>query len=177
VFYKPSVGKDYEWINTEDADDYEVFIGFDGSPRAAGWRPVRVRRVRMDERSGFEPSDFPWLGGHVLIMRARSVLALRPLLEKHGEVLPLATDDQVRLFALNVTTVIDALDEQKSTILRFPGSGRIMEVSRPVFRENLLQGVDIFRLPGLRPSPIYVGRRFVDMVEAAGLEGLEFKAL
>jgi hypothetical protein len=133
-----------------------------------------MRRVRMDERSGFKPSDFPWLGSDVLVMRPRAVLALRPMLEAHGEILPLATDDDVKLFALNVTRVLDALDQEKSSILRIPGTNRIMDIKKAVFRDELLQGVDIFRLPH-RASPTYVSQRFVDAVAAAGLEGLEFK--
>lgn len=173
MFFKPLVRENYEWINTCRDDDYEVFLAFDGSPRAADWTPVKVRRVRADERQDCKPSDFPWLGSDVLIMRTRAVLALRPMLDAHGELLPLATDDDVKLFALNVTTVIDALDEEKSSILRFPGSGRIMGIDKAVFRDELLGDVDIFRLPH-RASATYVSERFVDAVKTAGLEGLEF---
>jgi hypothetical protein len=48
----------------------------------------------MDDRHACKPSDFPWLGGHALILRTTAVEALRDLLEANGE-LPLATADGV----------------------------------------------------------------------------------
>jgi hypothetical protein len=91
MIYQPLVRDGYEWINTEDPADYEVFLSFDGRRHAADWRAVRVRRVRMDDRHACKPSDFPWLGGHALILRTTAVEALRDLLEANGELLPLGT--------------------------------------------------------------------------------------
>jgi hypothetical protein len=47
------------------------------------------------------------------------------MLEAHGELLPLATDDGGDLVVLNVTTVLDALDEERSSVQRFPSTQRI----------------------------------------------------
>jgi hypothetical protein len=173
MIYEPLVAEGYEWINCCDDADYEVFWSFDGSPRAPGWKPVKVRRVRADDRQAFNPSDFPWLGAHALIMRRKPVEALRKMLASGGEVLPLATDDGTDLSVLNVTRVLDAIDEQRSDILRFPGSGRIMRIQSIAFLEPIVRGVDIFRLPH-RASPTYVSERFVKAVQDAGLRGLEF---
>lgn len=174
MFYEPSVAYGYEWINCVNDADYEVFWGLDGTPRASDWRPVRVRRVRADHRQPFNPSDFPWLGAHALVMRRAAVDALGELLVASGEVLPLETDDGVELFVLNATRVVDALDEGRSEITRFPGSGRIMRIKSIAFKTELLRGIDIFRLPH-RASATYVSDRVVKIVAAAGLRGLEFK--
>jgi hypothetical protein len=173
MIYEPLVHEGYEWINAIDPSDYETFSSFDGSPRAMSWKPVKVRRVRADKRQAFIPSDFPWLGSDTLIMRRRAVEALRSLLEAHGEVLPLATEDGVELFVLNVTTILDALDEELSSIVRFPGTQRIMRIKKVALHPTRLRGVDIFRLPH-RVSPTYVSRGFVDAVNEAGLVGLDF---
>jgi hypothetical protein len=101
------------------------------------------------------------------------VAALMGLISGNAEVLPLLSDEGAELFVLNVTCVIDALDQERSEVLRFPG-GRIMLIKQPVFKQDLLNGVELFRLPH-RASSTYVGSNFVTAVRAAGLEGLEFR--
>jgi hypothetical protein len=169
------VAEGFEWVNAIDPADYEVFLSLDGKPRAAAWKPIPVRRVKADKRSKSHPSDFPWLGVHALVMRRSAVDALRDLLEANGEVLPLATDDGLELFVLNARTV-DALDEARSSLLRFPSTNRIMRIQRPAFVPSAVEGVDVFRLP-YRAMPTYVSDRFVERVKSAGLKGLEFDAV
>lgn len=171
--YEPLVSEGYEWVNCYDDADYEVFLALDGSPQAERWRPIKVQRVRADDRQDFKPSDFPWLGAHALVMRKRAVEALREVLEAHGEVLPLVTEDAVELSVFNAR-VVDALDEERSNIMRFPGTNRIMRIVKVAFIESALRGVDVFRLPH-RASSTYVSQRFVDRVNESGLLGLEFK--
>lgn len=106
-------------------------------------------------------------------MRRTAVDALRDLLEANGEILRLATKDRVELFLFNAQSV-DALDQTKSKLLRYPSSGRVMSISRPVFFEDALCGVDLFLVP-YTASPTYVSERFVERVRSTGLVGLEFE--
>lgn len=172
TIYEPLVAEGYEWVNAFDDGDYESFLLLDGQPRALTWKPIKVRRVRADERQAFNPSDFPWLGSHALVMRRTAVDALRDILDANGEVLPLATDDGVELFAFNAR-VLDALDEAHSLVTKFPGTNRIMRIKKVAFAASRVQGVDMFRLPH-RASSTYVTDRFVERVKAASLRGLEF---
>ena len=172
AIYAPQGAEDFECVNTVDDQDYEVFLQFDGKSRASTWRPIAVRRVRADERQACNPSDFPWLGSHALIMRRSAVDALRDILDSSVEVLPLSTDDGVELFVLNAR-VIDALDEANSSLMKFPGTSRIMRTKKVAFVASAIKGVDLFRLPH-RASSTYVSERFVERVKAAGLRGLVF---
>lgn len=171
-FFEPMVREGSEWINCVNQADYEVFVGFDGASRGATWKPILVRRVRADEHHAFEPSDFPWLGSDALVMRRSAVDALRDILEANGEVLPLSTDDGVELSVLNAR-VVDALDEANSSLMKFPGTNRIMRIKKAAFVASKLEGIDLFRLPH-RASSTYVSERFVERVKAAGLRGLVF---
>jgi len=173
VFYQPCPAEDYEWINCRNPKDYDVFWGFDGSSRVQNWQPIKVRFISADRDHVAKQSDFPWLGSHALVMSRTAVDALRSLVDRNGEMLPLATENGRELFVLNVTRILAALDEERSTILRVPGSERIMEVSVPVFRESVVSGVDVFRLP-FRTSPTYVGEGFVSACRDLKLKGLEF---
>jgi hypothetical protein len=171
-YLEPMVREGYEWVNCVNQEDYEVFAGFDGSPRRGDWRPISVRRVRADEQHEFRQSDFPWLGSDALVMRPSAVEALRDILDANGEVLPLSTDDGVELFVLNAR-VIDALDEANSSLMKFPGTNRIMRIKKVAFVASAIEGVDLFRLPH-RASSTYVSERFVERVKKAGLRGLVF---
>lgn len=172
IIYEPVVADGYEWINTCDNNDYESFHQLDGQSRIATWKPVKVRRVRADPRHSFIASDFPWLGGHALIMRRTAVEKLRDILELNGEILPLLTDDEVKLWVFN-SRICDALDEARSVITRFPQTNRIMFINKVAFIRSTLENIDVFRLPH-RASSTYVSDRFVDRVNNAGLRGLEF---
>lgn len=172
VIYEPLVAEGYEWVNAVQDEDYEVFLQLDGQLRASTWKPIAVRRVRADERQAFNPSDFPWLGSHALIMRRAAVDALRDILDANGEVLPLSTDDGLELFVLNAR-IVDALDEANSSLMKFPGTDRIMRIKKIAFVTSKIEGIDLFRLPH-RASPTYVSERFVERVKAAGLRGLVF---
>lgn len=173
MIYEPFLADDYECLNLRDGRDYETFNAFNGEPRAATWVPIRVRRVRPDKKMGFKASDFPWLCEHVLVFRERARDALRDVLDAHGETLPLATSDGVALFAFNAR-VVDALDEPRSDIVRFPSSGRIMSLRKPAFVGERIEGLDMFRTT-MRRSPTYLSDRFVARVAAHGLVGLTFK--
>jgi len=172
TIYVPAVADGYEWINACDNNDYETFLQLDGRSRLADWSPIKVRRVRADGRQRFIPSDFPWLESHVLIMRRTATDALRDIPVANGEILPLLTDDNVELVVFN-SRVVDALDESRSSLVKFPETNRIMHIDRVAFIEAVIEGIDIFRLPH-RASSTYVSNRFVERVNKAGLRGLEF---
>ena len=114
IIYEPMVKPGFEWINIVNSRDYKLFFSLEGKPLGGTWKPIQVRRVPMDEKSEFVPSDFPWYGGW-LIVRQGAAEKLKDIFEKNGELLPLMTDDDARLFVYNVQ-VVDSLDESNSDI-------------------------------------------------------------
>lgn len=172
--YEPMVAEeDYESVEPCDDRDWETLSELEGQPCGATWKPIAVRRVTREMRNRLKPSDFPWLGSNfLLVMRRSAVVALRDILDAHGELLPLATHDGVALFVFNARA-IDALDEPHSSLLRFPGTNRIMMIEKHAFFPSAIRGLDIFRLP-MRASATYVSERFAERVKEAGLRGLVF---
>jgi len=98
---------------------------------------------------------------------------LGPLLDRHGELLPLDCEG-AELSIYNVMRIVNALDESASSVVRLK-SGRITMVERYVFRPELLDGVDIFKIPNLRVSGTFVSRTFVDAWQSSGFVGLRFE--
>jgi hypothetical protein len=89
-----------------------------------------------DEGTPRRYSDFPWYGSHVLILRSDAANGLRETMRPSGEFLPLKGGDGLELF--NATTVLDALDEDRSEITRFD-NGDVLDIERYVFRQEAVR--------------------------------------
>ncbi|AZO43397.1 hypothetical protein EJ076_21045 [Mesorhizobium sp. M7D.F.Ca.US.005.01.1.1] len=173
--YVLSVLEEQEWVLPRQADDYELFSAL-GGQKQTRWHPPRMKFLREhDDGTLRHYSDFPWLGEHVLIVRARALTLLRSILEPYGEFLPLRSDEAISLF--NVTTVVDALDEERSKIVRFDDGG-IMAIEGLVLRPGAIGGAEIFKLPeragGVRISDIYLQETIVRRIGGLGLKGIAF---
>lgn len=171
------VGADgYELCHPISNGDFErINVEISGVPRRASWNAVPMQLVHKDEGRQLAESDSPWLGEHALIFRGRAASALDTTLRAYGELLPLECSE-ADMSIYNVTRVIEALDEQASSVVRF-SSGRIGIVQRYAFRAEAVRDVDVFKIPNLRVSPTYVSHRFVELWRSSGLKGLEFKRL
>jgi hypothetical protein len=166
--------KGYELIHPVNSEDFEIYARL-GEPRLAAWKSPRMHLVHSDEGVDLRRSDSPWMVDHAIMFRPRAIAALRPMLEKHGELLPVDCDDE-GIACLNVTCFADGLDEERSSIDRFK-SGAIMYVAKWAFRGEALEGRDVFRLPNFRVSPTFFSERFVRLWEESGLEGLDFEPI
>jgi hypothetical protein len=102
------------------------------------------------------------------------VESLYDVLKDNGEILPLICSDG-SYFAFNVTTIIDALDEEISLCDRFKSSGRIMQILTYQLFEDKLHGATIFKLPQVRRGAPYVTDEFLQRVADAGLTGFLFR--
>lgn len=173
--YFTAIGEDgYECIQFLRDEDLQLMMSLDGRPLLPSWVPPRVRTGPADETSSSKRSDFPSFASWVVITRSLARETLAGLCNESGEWLPMYTIDGESLFALNVTRVIDAIDRGNSDIVYFPGTSKIMIVRRASFHSGLLEGVDVFRLPGVA-ADVYVSERVARAVKSAKLNGVRFR--
>lgn len=165
--YTFEVVEGQEWIFPADEDRFEMFYALDGRG-ISDWDPP-VMEIDRDEKTY---SDFPWLGEHAPFLRKPAVDALGPILLKHGQLLPVRGPD---VWLFNATTVLEALDSERSRIVYFD-DGSILAIERHVFDESRIGTAEVFKLP-MRASSVYVTDHFVKRVRHAGLRGVSFKAL
>lgn len=151
-------------------EEFDLLHRLDGRATER-WDPIRVKLIHEDQAERLVESDSPWFGSHALIFRRSVTEKLGAMLREQGQLLPL-TCSEAELFVFK-PPMVDAMDEQDSTVERFSG-GRIMRVIRYVFRPNAVNGVLAFKIPNLRVSPTFVSQHFVDAWRAAGFRGLEF---
>jgi len=172
--FVPAVVEGQEWILPDLDGAYAILDGLNGA-RQTHWRPQRMDLLRRrDDGSPRQYSDFPWGGAHLLFVKPRALSSLRPSLEAYGEFLPLLGADGVSLFS--VTTVADALDTERSKIVRFD-DGSILDIERHAFRPEAIGSAEVFKLPEhvVRVSSIYLQESIVRRIGELGLTGIAFE--
>jgi hypothetical protein len=112
------------------------------------------------------------LSAPVITSRAR--LALEPIIGPHVEILPLLKVHGTELWAVNVITLLDCLDESGSEVLYSPDDPRrVVNVLAFRFKDDCVPDYPVFKLVSY-PNDVFVTRTFVDQVHACGLRGAAF---
>lgn len=170
--YVPVVAEeaDYEWaLPADDVDGHDRLRIDTFDSVASTWSPVEMKLVGEDEGQKFQPADFPWPGDHALVMRKSAAEVVAPLVEGQAELLPLSCPG-ADLFLLHVTECREALDEDRSDIVRF-SSGRIMTIRSYAFDASALAGVRCFKIPQMPTGSIFLSGEVVVAIASAGLKG------
>jgi hypothetical protein len=163
-----------------DSNHYESFImrvghlfefarRFDGKPFKRSWKDVEIGL----DPGRFPKGDTPSLIPGVPIFSGKAVKALQDVLEQNGELLPVIVGGE-EYFLFNVTTVVDALDEPRSEVIRFNGSNKVLTISSYSFFGEKLASRIIFKIPQMLRGDVYVTEPFVKRVRSAGLKGFWF---
>jgi len=156
------------YTNLDDMVDFD--LRFNGTPIGKAWT-AKERFAFVPNRS--PKGDTPSYSSHVPAFSVRAARALDDLLRPNGELLPITCEGE-RYFLLNVTRVVNALDEDNCELERFD-DGRIMAIDRYAFIERDLKRVVLFKLVQMPLSWAYVTDSFVERVQSARLEGFRFR--
>ncbi len=84
-------------------------------------------------------------------MGERCYRLIGPYLGDSAQVLPAAWGSEAA-YVLNVTRVIDCLDEERSKLKRFPSTGRVMRIEEYAFDKALVEDEVIFKIPEEAPA-------------------------
>lgn len=172
--YKLRYGEGFEWLLPVDTGAFEQ-LRFNGTPQKDSWKPVQMRRLKVsDAGRPLAACDFPACsGGDMFIINRAAKEKIGSHLEQFGELLPLACDEG-DFWTLNVTCLVNALDENNSQLLRATDTGAILMIRKHVFLPAELGKAEVFKIPQVPRSLIYVTSAFVDLVNSSGLTGIEF---
>jgi hypothetical protein len=121
-------------------------------------------------------SDFPSLWLHIPVFSERAWNILKPLVEIDVQILPLVHPTYgSSYFAINVLTVLDCLDLERTELVRNEVSGNITWARHQTLRNSPPTDVHIFKTPQTGGLEVYVSQTFKECVESNGLKGLKFK--
>ncbi len=162
----------YEWINTIDDSDYELFRSLDGKSQINNWKPIRIKTVKADKRQKKNRSDFPFLGSHILIFRSNVLNDIGEIIKKYGEILKLNSDEDDDFYCLNCYSY-DWLDYKNSEIQYIPNTNRIMRINKIVPNDKWDSEKLLFRF-NTRASPIIINEEFIKLYIDNKYKGLDF---
>lgn len=155
------------WLRDEDNEVPLEFMN--GVSLAEGWHPLPVGFYR-DEDEHRVPGDLASPLNQCPIFSRRAIDVLRPVLESHGEILPLLCSEG-EYYAFNLLAVRDAVDPERAQFWRGK-TGVILEVLRYAFLSERLRDTWIFWTPELKN--VMVTDKFVRLVQQNGLTGFRF---
>ena len=107
-----------------------------------------------------------------MVVRAEGLEAIREVVAGYAEFLPLDCPTS-ELWVVNVTNVVDGLDEARSRIARFT-SGRVLNIERYAFRDEVL-GYPVFKVPQV--STLFAGAALAQRIRESGLVGPVWKRI
>ena len=97
----------------------------------------------MEPEKGLELSDAP--GFTIPVFSRRAWECLEPLISKNVEILPLDFNEK-EYFGINVITVLDAIDYEKSIYKTYRDGKRIMAFEKYVFLPTVIEDVSMFKI-------------------------------
>ena len=156
----------YENINPVEKKDADYYQSFDGSPKLQTWRTMKVER--MEPALGRELGDAP--GFNIPVLRKRALDCLLPFILDDVEVLPLELEGEI-LYAINVTTVLDAIDYSRSKYVTFKDGKRILAFKKYAFRKEEIGDKNIFKIKDEPRRNPFVSEKFYSVVEKNNLKG------
>ena len=111
--------------------------------------------------------------GDITILDTSSLLLFSEKAKKIYANEKFITIPQIYGYYLLDASIVDALDMKKSLIEYFSGTTRIKRIMKYVFREELLNNIDTFKLP-IIASPVFVTDSFMKKYSVNNITGLDF---
>lgn len=167
--FRLAVPEGYEWALPSDPADFEVFRTLPERGPGESWTPFRMELLKTDDRGRRKRrADMPWLGRNVLILRDQAIEVIGAILQPHGTLLPLLCDE-ARLAVFSAPLIANALDAEHSEMKRIPSSGRIMKLTRPVFRTAAIADTMAFKLQEMPRGDLYLAEPLVQAILDTGM--------
>lgn len=163
--------ENYDNLLPAEGCSVEELQSYDGRAHIEEWEPIKVERMYPEKR--LELGDAPGFS-YFPVFSNKALDVLLPLIREHVEVLPLDFAEKP-LFGINVTTVLDAIDYEKSRYRTFRDGKRIMAFQKYAFRTNVIEGVHIFKISDEKVRRAFVSEQFKNLVDDYSLKGFNLR--
>lgn len=165
------IDEKYDNLKLEEKLSYDLIEQFDGRSLKKTWHTPSV--CRMEPEKGLPLGD----AANFLIpaFNEKALIVLYPLIQNSVEILDLDFPEE-KFFGINVTTLLDIIDYNKSKYKLFPDGKRVMYFKRYAFKETPeLYKYNIFKLIDESKGWAFVNDRFKTAVEENHLTGFVFE--
>lgn len=172
--YELWLNRNYRTYETLDKSGYKTYE-FEG--KIVGRREFDPFTLSKHKNEVSKPiGDVTSINTSSYIINEKAYKILFPYLSNHCQIFELMNENQL-FYVVNVTDLIDCLDYDKSELLYFSSSNRVMEVEKYVFKTEKLKNATIFKLPEFPKSISYVTEKFKKVIEDNNITGFKFKEL
>lgn len=166
-----AIAEGYDEFTMEDGYTYEEMMSFDGRSHKEDWTCRKVV-PNVNPKKNPKFADYSECMG-VLVFSKKAIEKLYDLINNDVEILPLKCD-YGEFSMINVITLLDAIDHEKSEYEYIEGTNKILYFKKYVFIEDVLKGYDIFKITDKRGSLVFVSDKFVQTVKQNKLKGFRF---
>lgn len=170
----------YEWnynysksmvITSDNDENHPITDSFDGEPKLDLWTPIKVRTVSKKSYR-----DFPVYLSSKPVISARVKEVIEPFVKDEVEFLPLL-HDELDLYMINVTKVLDCVDWKRSDIRTYE-DGSLAGFNKLVFDFTKIPAETyIFKFVERASTLVYVTEAFKDLIESHKFKGLDFSVV
>ncbi|MBP3569141.1 MAG: hypothetical protein J6K04_08255 [Lachnospiraceae bacterium] len=164
----------YDNLNPVKEWSWEMTRSFDGRKKLSTWEPIEVERLEPEK--GLDLADNMRVSTPVPIFSEKAKRLVEDLIGDSVEFLP-SVSEEGKFWLVNVTTVLDCIDYEKSEVIRFKSSGRIMDIRKFVFLEEEVKNVDMFKIKEIPLQFPCVSDRFKELIESSDLTGFRFRLM
>jgi hypothetical protein len=174
--FEPRVPGGFQWILPDNDADFDQLHDL-ATPGMVSHAPgsLTMHLMKEDDDNLGVPlrhANMPWLGRDALVLSLDLLTSLGSQVQRWGEFLPLECPDGP-FFLLRAMVVADALDWDASEVVRFPSSGRVMLLTRPVFHAREVPDRP-FKVAGLERGTLFLPGEVVAALRASGATGTRF---
>lgn len=149
-------------------ETHPISSDFDGESKLISWSPTRVETVSKKSYP-----DFPVYLSSKPVISARVKKEIEPFLQDEVEFLPLL-HDELELYMINVTKVLDCVDWERSDIQKFK-DGSLAGFNNLAFDfAKIPAETYMFKFKERASTLVFVTEAFKDLIESHKFKGLDF---
>ncbi|WP_440115814.1 imm11 family protein [Paenibacillus sp. QZ-Y1] len=154
-------------------DHHPINSDFHGQSKIKGWTTISLETLYKKSYK-----DFPkyHIGKPVVSKRVKEMMEKESLLTSEVEFLPI-TNDNMELFILNVTNILDCVDYNRSGIDRFK-DGSWFRFNKLVFDPaKIPDGTCMFKINETPGVQVFITDKFKEWIEEHKFKGLNFSVI
>ncbi|WP_379135730.1 imm11 family protein [Paenibacillus sp. sgz500958] len=146
---------------------HPLFPRFKGISKIEGWWPIKLETLHRNTHT-----DFPYFTSGKPLVSEKVKSILEPYIKDEVEFLPL-DHDEINLFLMNVTNILDCVDWERSDAEWFEKYFMRFKKLRFDFTKIPLNTY-IFKIKETAGSTVFVTEAFRKLIENHNLQGLDF---
>ncbi len=162
----------YDNLTFKEELSIEEIQSYDGRSKKNDWKKKEV--IRLEPEKKLILSDAPGLLPHLPVFNEKALRILEDFLSNTAEILTLENKED-NFSAINIITILDCIDYEKSDFKLFKDGKRIMRFKKYSFVETEIKGYHIFKIKDEPLGSPFVSDEFRDKVIKNGLSGFVFK--